>query len=152
VVPGQPCGATALGRRAHTNQPGSDSAEPFFPLETVTSQTRWLAALHRSGAGRCDPRAEQDLEALWTRAHVAGTADGERDQGERHRVLTPLTSILVLETVPTTRAGEFPARNPRGASRAGRAGRASRSEHYAFQVHLWPDTALGVDPDSHLAD
>jgi len=76
-----------------------DGAEAFFPLETVTGQTRWLARFVGQSPEGSLLGVERDLEALWTRAHVAGTADRDVDQGSRHHVLTPLTSILVLETM-----------------------------------------------------
>ena len=76
-----------------------DCAEAFFPLETVTGQTRWLARFVGQAPEGALLGVERDLEALWTRAHVAGTADRDADQGTRHHVLTPLTSILVLETM-----------------------------------------------------
>jgi hypothetical protein len=74
------------------------NAERFFALETATGETRWLARFVGSapnGLARADAR---ELEALWTRAHVAATAGRDTEEGERHRVLTPLTSILVLES------------------------------------------------------
>jgi hypothetical protein len=75
-----------------------DDAERFLALETVTGETRWLARFAGPAPDRL-PRAEaRDLEALWTRAHVAATADRDAEEGVRHRVLTPLTSILVLES------------------------------------------------------
>ena len=74
------------------------TAEAFFPLETVTGQTRWLVRFVGQAPEGVLLGVERDLEGLWTRAHVAGTADRDADPGTRHRVLTPLTSILVLET------------------------------------------------------
>ena len=75
-----------------------DNAERFFALETVTGETRWLARFVGPAPDRL-PRVEaRELEALWTRAHVAATAGRDTEEGERHRVLTPLTSILVLES------------------------------------------------------
>ena len=75
-----------------------DNAENFLALETVTGETRWLARFAGPGPDRL-PRADaRDLEALWTRAHVAATAGRDTEEGVRHRVLTPLTSILVLES------------------------------------------------------
>jgi TonB family protein len=75
-----------------------DSAETFFPLTTVTGQTRWLARFVGQAPDGVLLGVERDLEALWTRAHIAGTVDRDADPGEHNRVLTPLTSILVLET------------------------------------------------------
>jgi TonB family protein len=75
------------------------NAERFFPLETVTGETRWMARFVGpipDGLARLEAR---DLEALWVRAHVAATSGRDSDQGVRHRVLTPLTSILVLESM-----------------------------------------------------
>jgi hypothetical protein len=74
------------------------NAERFFAVETATGETRWLARFVGSapdGLARADAR---ELEKLWTRAHVAATAGRDTEEGERHRVLTPLTSILVLES------------------------------------------------------
>jgi hypothetical protein len=75
------------------------SLERLYPLVTVTGETRWLARFvgeSPDGAARAPAR---DLEALWARAHVLGTTDRDSDEGVRHRVLTPLTSLLVLETM-----------------------------------------------------
>jgi TonB family protein len=75
-----------------------DNAERFLALETVTGETRWLARFAGPAPDRL-PRADaRELEALWTRAHVAATAGRDTEEGVRHRVLTPLTSILVLES------------------------------------------------------
>lgn len=76
-----------------------DGAEPFFPLETVTGQTRWLARFVGEAPAGVVRGANRDMEALWTRAHVMGTVDRDQDRGTLHRVLTPLTAILVLETM-----------------------------------------------------
>ena len=128
-----------------------DSAEPFFPLETVTSQTRWLARFIGQAPAGVARGAEQDLEALWTRAHVAGTADRERDQGQRHRVLTPLTSILVLETVADYARWGIPAPGtPEVPHEQGALGALREVNNSHFRSIFGRDTALGVDPDSHL--
>ena len=75
-----------------------DNAERFLALDTVTGETRWLARFAGPAPDRL-PRADaRDLEALWTRAHVAATAGRDTEEGVRRRVLTPLTSILVLES------------------------------------------------------
>ena len=47
-----------------------DSAETFFPLETVTGQTRWMARFVGESPPGAIRGAERDLEALWIRAHV----------------------------------------------------------------------------------
>jgi hypothetical protein len=75
-----------------------DNAERFLALETVTGETRWLARFAGPAPDRLPHVDARDLEALWTRAHVAATAGRDTEEGERHRVLTPLTSILVLES------------------------------------------------------
>jgi TonB family protein len=75
-----------------------DNAECFLALETVTGETRWLARFAGPEPDRLARADARDLEALWTRAHVAATAGRDTEEGVRHRVLTPLTSILVLES------------------------------------------------------
>jgi hypothetical protein len=48
-----------------------DNAERFLAIETVTGETRWLARFTGSGPDRLSRANARDLEALWTRAHVA---------------------------------------------------------------------------------
>ena len=130
-----------------------DSGEPFFPLETVTGQTRWLARFIGQAPAGVARGAERDLEALWTRAHVAGTADRERDQGERHRVLTPLTSILVLETVADYARWGIPAPGtPEVAHEQGALGVRREVSNSQFGSISGRDTAIGGNPDPHLGN
>jgi hypothetical protein len=75
-----------------------ESAESFLALETVTGETRYLARFVGPAPGGLLRADTRELEALWARAHVAVTSGRADDQGQRHRVLTPLTSILVLES------------------------------------------------------
>jgi hypothetical protein len=85
-------------------------AEKFHALETVTGETRWLARFAGTaptGLARADAR---ELEALWARARVAATSGRDDDPGQRHHVLTPLTSILVLES--TAEYGRYGIRAP----------------------------------------
>jgi hypothetical protein len=96
------------------------NAERFFALETATGETRWLARFVGSapdGLARADAR---ELEALWTRAHVAATAGRDTEEGERHRVLTPLTSILVLESTADYARWGIPAPERTGYGQLGR--------------------------------
>lgn len=74
-------------------------AETSLPLETVTGQTRWLTRFlgpAPEGIGTADAH---DLETLWARARIPCTSSRLRcDEGIRYQVLTPFTSILVLES------------------------------------------------------
>jgi hypothetical protein len=74
-------------------------AETSLPLETVTGQTRWLTRFlgpAPKGVGTADAH---DLETLWARARIPCTSSRLRcDEGIRYQVLTPFTSILVLES------------------------------------------------------
>ncbi len=74
------------------------SLERFFPLETVTGETRWLARLIGESLPDLAPADLRELEALWTRAHVPGTTSRDANEGVQHKVVTPQTSLLVLET------------------------------------------------------
>jgi hypothetical protein len=73
--------------------------ETSLPLETVTGQTRWLTRFlgpAPEGVGTADAH---DLETLWARARIPCTSSRLRcDEGIRYQVLTPFTSILVLES------------------------------------------------------
>jgi hypothetical protein len=71
--------------------------EQLYPLATVTGETRWLARfVGESPAGLARSDAA-DLEALWARANVGAALEKGSRRGEAHGVLTPLSSLLVLE-------------------------------------------------------
>jgi hypothetical protein len=81
----------------HLSRPDLGGVDTWYPLRTITGEVVWLAKF----AGKDYPNAvrasARELEALWARAAI-GPRRGERDLGERHKVLTPLTSILALES------------------------------------------------------
>ncbi|MBI5481504.1 MAG: TonB family protein [Deltaproteobacteria bacterium] len=76
-----------------------EKVEAWHPLETVTGDLVWVGRFVGESpaptqAGRGEPR---HLEALWARGRAVGSASQVGDPGRTHKVLTPLTSILVLE-------------------------------------------------------
>jgi hypothetical protein len=98
-----PWTTTAAGRIAALLERGLpemtvENAERYFPLDTVTGETRWLARFVGSAPERLARAPVRDLDALWARAHIAGSMGRDGEEGVRHRVVTPLTSLLVLES------------------------------------------------------
>jgi TonB family protein len=74
-----------------------DGVEDWQPLETVTGEVRWVGRFVGEPPANVAPTGAREAEALWARAHVLVTPDAAGEAGAAHQVLTPLTSILVLE-------------------------------------------------------
>jgi hypothetical protein len=134
-----------------------EGGQAFFPLETVTGETRWLARFIGPGPADAARADERDLEALWTRAHVAGTNDREPDLGSRHRVLTPLTSILVLESAADYARWGIPApgenvAREKEAQNAGLLGLLRRTDDPHLAPTLGRYGIVGNNASDHLAD
>jgi TonB family protein len=86
-----PAPATLAATAATAELGGVESWEP---LETVTGEVAWIGRI----AGALPPAdrvGADDLEALWARARI-GRGDADDGAGGE-RIVTPLTSLLVLE-------------------------------------------------------
>jgi TonB family protein len=74
-----------------------DKVEAWHPLETVTGDLVWVGRFVGEAPAQAAKGEPRHLEALWGRGRALGIASLNDDLGRTHKVLTPLTSILVLE-------------------------------------------------------
>jgi TonB family protein len=74
-----------------------EKVEGWSPLETVTGELTWVGRFVGESPAQAARGEARHLEALWARGRAVGSASQVDDLGRAHKVLTPLTSILVLE-------------------------------------------------------
>jgi hypothetical protein len=96
---GGPSDAPLVARELgiHLSRPDLGGVDTWYPLRTITGEVVWLAKFAGEDYPNAVRASARELEALWARAAI-GPRPKERDPGERHKVLTPFTSILALES------------------------------------------------------
>ena len=101
-----PAGSIAGG---HGNPLGVPiSVDDWQPLETVTGEVRWIGRV-MGALPAVERAAADDLEALFARARLTRDDAERASSGRPHRILTPLTSLLVLEKDDDYRRWGLPA-------------------------------------------
>lgn len=80
------------------DKPRDSRVERWYPLRTVTGDLVWMGRFVGDMPHGATRTTADDLRALWGRANPAADAS-PKQRGERpYKVITPMTSLLVLET------------------------------------------------------
>lgn len=107
--------------------------ERWYPLTSATGELLWLGRYVGNAPAGAAAGVAADLRSLWVRANLAADADPTVYAERPYQVITPFTSLLVLETeadyrrfglkVPSAETDEplQVARDSAGATRADRA-------------------------------
>jgi TonB family protein len=74
-----------------------EKVEAWSPLETVTGELTWVGRFVGEAPAQAAKGEPRHVEALWARGRAVGGSSQQEDLGRAYKVLTPLTSILVLE-------------------------------------------------------
>jgi TonB family protein len=119
--------ARSLRTRARERPPEIGEVDAWDPLETAMHETVWVGRTFGIPPANAVRATARDLGALWARAAYRPRPGEERDQ--RYRAITPLTSIVALETQADYAEWKLPepdaARHP---SESGGEGYTHRSE------------------------
>jgi hypothetical protein len=111
---------------------------PWFPLWTVTGEIRWLARLEEAPATPATLVPAERLEALYARAQADAPGGPKGGAG----IVTPMTSLLVLEHQADYARWGLPLPNARSAPREDRVSRKpedpSRQIFLSALGNVWP--------------
>jgi hypothetical protein len=83
--------------QGHGEPPTLAGVEGWTVLDSVYGQPMWMGRFLGARPKASISGAASDLDALWVRSQVY-VPSGDVNRGEQHGVLTPSTSILVLES------------------------------------------------------
>jgi hypothetical protein len=86
-----------LCAKAANQKPALAGIDRWYPLRKITGEFVWVGKYLGEMPAGAELGELRELEVLFARAASRPRAH-EADPGEKHRVLTPLTSILALET------------------------------------------------------
>lgn len=89
--------AHLLTRRAEAGLPTLVGGTRWYPLQTISGQTAWIARFVGDAPVDADAGVARDLAALWQRARIIDVARRDGDAEMMTRVVTPWTSIVALD-------------------------------------------------------